>query len=57
MVKEKGKEESEFTMLKKNDADGSDDSLKEKKPDGKEVVQSSIERKTYFSGLGLGRRR
>ena len=44
VVKEKGKEESEVTILKRNDADGSEDSLKEKKPDGKEVVQSLIER-------------
>ena len=44
VVKEKGKEEPEVTILRRNDADGSEVSLKEKKPDGKEVVQSSVER-------------
>ena len=31
-------------ILRRNDADGSEGSLKEKKPDGKEVVQSLVER-------------
>ena len=44
MVKEKGNEEPEVTILRRNDADGSEDSLKEKKPDGKESVQSLVER-------------
>ena len=44
--KEKGKEESEVTILKRNGADGSEDFLNKKKPDGKEVVQSLIERIT-----------
>ena len=30
--------------MRRNDADGSEDSLKETKPDGKEVVQSLVER-------------
>ena len=44
MVKENGKEEPEVTILRRNDADGSEDSLKGKKLDGKEVVQSFVER-------------
>ena len=44
VVKEKSKEEPDVTILRRNDADGSEDSLKEKKPDGKEVVQSLVER-------------
>ena len=44
VVKEKGKAEPEVTILKRNDADGGEDSLKENKPDGKEVVQSLFER-------------
>ena len=54
-VEEKGKEELEVTILRRNDADGSEDTLKEKKPDGKEVVQSLVE--TYLGGLWLGRGR
>ena len=59
VVEEKGKEEPEVTILRRNDADGSEDSLKEKKNDEKEVVQSLVERipKTYLSGLWLGTRR
>ena len=44
VVKEKCKEEPEVTILRGSDSDGSEDSLKEKKPDGKEVVQSLVER-------------
>ena len=44
MVEEKGKEQPEVTKLRRNDANGSEDSLKEKKPDGKKVVQSLVER-------------
>ena len=44
VVKEKGEEEPEVTILRRNDADGSEDSLKERKPDRKEVVQSLVER-------------
>ena len=44
VVKEKCKEEPEVTILRGSDADGSEDSLKEMKPDGKEVVQSLVER-------------
>ena len=44
VVKEKGKEDPEVTILRRNDADGSEDSLREMKPVGKEVVQSLIER-------------
>ena len=32
VVKETGEEEPEVTILRRNDADGSEDSLKEKKP-------------------------
>ena len=42
MVQEKGKKEPEVRILRRNDADGSEDSLKEKKLDG--VVQSLVER-------------
>ena len=44
VVKEKVKEEPEVTILRRNEADGREDSLKEKKSDGKEVVQSLVER-------------
>ena len=44
VVKEKGEEEPEVTILRRNDADGSEDSLKEKKPDGKKVMQSLVDR-------------
>ena len=59
VVQEKGEEEPEVTILRRNEADGSEDSSKERKPDGKEVVQSLLERisRTYLSGLWLGRRK
>ena len=59
VVKERGKEEPKVTTLRRNDADGDEDFLKEKKLDGKEVVQSMVERfpETYLSGLWSGRRR
>ena len=44
VVEEKGKNEPEVTILRRNDADGSEDSLEEKKTDEKEVVQSLVER-------------
>ena len=44
VVKEKGEEEPEVTILKRKQADGSGDSSKERKPDVQEVVQSLVER-------------
>ena len=44
MLKQEGKEQPEVTILRRNDADGSEDSLRGKKLDGKEVVQSLVER-------------
>ena len=44
VVKDKGEEEPEVMTLRRNEADGSEDSSKERKPDGKEVVQSLVER-------------
>ena len=44
VVKEERKEEPKVTILRGNDADGSEDSLKRKKLDGKEVVHSLVER-------------
>ena len=44
VVQDKGEEEPEVTILRRNEADGSEDSSKERKPDGKEVVQSLVER-------------
>ena len=44
VVHNKGEEEPEVTILKRNEADGGKDSSKERKPDGKEVVQSLVER-------------
>ena len=44
VVHNKGEEEPEFTKLRSNEADGSQDSSIERKPDGKEVVQSLVER-------------
>ena len=43
VIKEKGKEEPEVTILRRNGADGGEDSLKEK-CDGKEVVQSLVDK-------------
>ena len=43
-VREQAKEKPEVTILGRNDGDSSEDSLKEKKPDGIEVVQSLVER-------------
>ena len=44
VVKKKGEEEPEVTILRRNEADGSEDSSKERKPDGKEVVQPLVEK-------------
>ena len=44
VVEEKGEEKPEVTILRRNDVEGSEDSLQEKKPDEKEVVQSLVER-------------
>ena len=41
VIKEKGKEEPEVTILRRNEAGGGEDSLKEKS-DGKEVVRAVI---------------
>ena len=38
-----GEEEPEVTILRRNEADDGEDSSKERKPDGKEVVQSLVE--------------
>ena len=43
VVKEKGKEEPEVTILRRNETGGGEDSLKEKS-DGKEVVQSLVDK-------------
>ena len=43
LVKEKGKEEPEVTILRRNETGGGEDSLKEKS-DGKEVVQSLVDK-------------
>ena len=44
VVRKNGKEEPEVTILKRKDADGSDDSLKDQQPDEKEIVQSLVEK-------------
>ena len=60
VIKEKGMEEPEVTILRRNEAGGSENSLKDKF-DGKKVVQSLVDLikslVTYLSGLGLGRRK
>ena len=43
VVQDKGAEEPEVTILRRN-ADGKQDSSKERKPDGREVVQSLVDR-------------
>ena len=43
VIKEKGKEEPEVTILRRNEAGGGEDSLKQKS-DGKEVVQSLVDK-------------
>ena len=60
VVEEKGKEEPEVTILRRNDADGSEDCLKKKrilmeKKSCSHWLRESL--KTYLSGLWLGRRR
>ena len=59
VIETKGKEEPEVMILRRNDVDGSDNYLEEKKTDEKEVVQSLVERipEDILSGLWLGRRR
>ena len=56
VIKEKGKEEPEVTILRRNETGGGEDSLKEKS-DGKEVVHHRLIESlmTYLSGLGLER--
>ena len=44
VVEEKNKKEPEVTILRRNDANGSVDSLEEKKADEKEVAQSFVEK-------------
>ena len=44
VIRNKGKEEPEVTILGRNDADANEDSLKGKQPDEKEVVQSLLEK-------------
>ena len=44
VVRKKDEVEPEVTILGRNDADVSEDSLKEKQPGGKEVVQSLVEK-------------
>ena len=43
VIEEKSKEEPEVTILRRNEAGGGEDSLKEKS-DGKEVVQSLVDK-------------
>ena len=43
LARKKREFEAEVTILERNSADGSEDSLKEEKPDEKKVVQSLIE--------------
>ena len=44
MIEGKGKEEPEVTRLRRNETVGGEDSLKESNPDGKEVVQSLVDK-------------
>ena len=44
VVQDRGAEEPEVTILRRNEADGREDSSKERKPDGREIVQSLVER-------------
>ena len=44
VVQDKGAEEPEVTILRRNEADGSEDSSKKRKPERKKVVQSLVER-------------
>ena len=44
VIERKGKEEPEVTMLRRNETVGSEDSLKGSNPDGKEVVQSLVDK-------------
>ena len=44
VIEGKGKEEPEVTILRRNETVGGGDSLKESNPDGKEVVQSLVDK-------------
>ena len=44
VVEGKGKEEPEVTLLRRNETVGCEDSLKESNPDGKEIVQSLVDK-------------
>ena len=44
VIEGKGKEEPEVTILRRNETVGGEDSLKEMSPDGKEVVQSLVDK-------------
>ena len=44
VVHTKGEEEPDVTILRINEADGGENSSKERKPDGKEVLQSLVKR-------------
>ena len=44
VIEGKGKEEPEVTILRRNETVGGEDSLKEINPDGKEVVQSLVDK-------------
>ena len=44
VIKEKGQEEPEVTIMRMDEAEGGEDSLRENKSDGKEVVQSLVDK-------------
>ena len=44
MIEIESKEEPEVTILRRNETVGSEDSLNESNPDGKEVVQSLVDK-------------
>ena len=59
VIQEKGKEEPEVTILRRSEIVSDENTSKLTNPDGKEVVQSLVEKSltTYLNRLGLGKRK
>ena len=55
VIQEKGKEEPEVTILRRSEIVSDENTSKVTNPDGKEVVQSLVEK--YLNRLGLGKRK
>ena len=58
VIQENCKEEPEVTILRRSGIASDGNTMKVTNPDGKDVVQSLVEKSqpTYLNGLGLGKR-